>query len=187
MSIRSARIEDADAIGEVHAQSWKIAYRGLVPQAFLDTITPAKRARKIREYLGTGYCTTLVAETDGQIQGFVDFAASRDTEAPPRTGEIFALYVHPQTWSRGLGRELMTAALTALEQAGFTSVTLWVLAGNERAIRFYEFAGFVLEPNCEKIVRFGDSQPIAEYRMRRRLPLQEGSATSPDSAGQSSV
>ena len=43
MLIRPAQLADAEAMGTMHVHTWKVAYRGLVPQAHLDALTPAKR------------------------------------------------------------------------------------------------------------------------------------------------
>ena len=37
----------------------------------------------------------------------------------------------------------------------YKSVSMWVIAGNERAIRFYERAGFVVEPESRKFFELG--------------------------------
>jgi ribosomal protein S18 acetylase RimI-like enzyme len=92
----------------------------------------------------------LLTRTPGQVAGFVAFGASRDEGGPPDRAEIWAIYVRPAFWSVGAGRELWLAALHQIHSEGFKSVSLWVIAGNERAIRFYERAGFVAEPESRK-------------------------------------
>ena len=41
--IRAARVADAAQIAVVHVRSWQGAYRGLLPQAYLDRLDPAHR------------------------------------------------------------------------------------------------------------------------------------------------
>jgi ribosomal protein S18 acetylase RimI-like enzyme len=60
-----------------------------------------------------------------------------------------------QHWSTGLGRALWLAARAELRKAGFHSASLWVLADNARAIRFYRAAGFVAEGASQRITRGG--------------------------------
>ena len=48
----------------------------------------------------------------------------------------------PGYWRRGVGRELMGAALADLRRRGYLSCTVWSFAANERANDFYEAAGF---------------------------------------------
>ena len=52
-------------------------------------------------------------------------------------GELFALYVDPDYWGRGIGMTLVSAAREQLASLGFANALLWVLMGNVRADRFY--------------------------------------------------
>jgi ribosomal protein S18 acetylase RimI-like enzyme len=169
MLIRPANLADTDAIGTLHVHTWQVAYKGLVPQSHLDAMSPAKRIAKIKDYLCTGICTTLVVEDTGRVWGFVDYAASRDKDEPPGVGEIYSIYLHPDAWGKGFGRALLAAGLAGLQAAHFHTATLWVLAGNSRALRFYERAGFQRDLTQEKMIRFADGTELAEWRMRRSL------------------
>jgi hypothetical protein len=85
--------------------------------------------------------TTVVAVVDAAICGFVTTGPSRDEDAAD-TGEVYALYVDPQYWGRGIGRSLIAEARTQLSGQGLAKAVLWVLAGNERAQRFYRADGW---------------------------------------------
>jgi GNAT superfamily N-acetyltransferase len=50
--------------------------------------------------------------------------------------------VDPTRWGHGYGRALFTSAVRGLKGAGFSDATLWVLATNDQARRFYEIAGW---------------------------------------------
>jgi GNAT superfamily N-acetyltransferase len=172
MEIRRAVIEDAPQIGEVHVRSWQGAYRGLIPQDYLDGLDPAQRAEMWTRRLGRmdwdrGGCL-VAADADG-VHGFADFGPSRDDDADKRrVGEVTAIYLAPSAWGTGCGRELMTAALQHLAAAGYDEATLWVLDTNARARRFYEIAGFRAD-GAEQI----DDRHTAvlrELRYRRALP-----------------
>ena len=97
----------------------------------------------------------LQSERDSTIVGWTSFGASRDADAPANTGEIMAIYLAPEAWSSGVGRALWLAALDRMTAQGFTTVTLWVIAGNARAIRFYTAAGFAAEPLSLKTFTLG--------------------------------
>ncbi|HHX30401.1 MAG TPA: GNAT family N-acetyltransferase, partial [Clostridiaceae bacterium] len=60
-----------------------------------------------------------------------------------RAGEIMALYLLRDFQDRGLGFQLMKAAMEELNK--MPQIILWVLEGNERAIRFYESLGFCFD------------------------------------------
>jgi ribosomal protein S18 acetylase RimI-like enzyme len=66
-----------------------------------------------------------------------------------------AIYVKASCWATGAGRHLWLEALQRIQAQGFKSVSLWVLVGNERAIRFYERAGFAVEPESRKAFELG--------------------------------
>jgi GNAT superfamily N-acetyltransferase len=71
------------------------------------------------------------------------YLPARDDDAEPASaGELAAIYLVPELWGTGLGRELMASGLSALCDAGFGEATLWVLDTNSRARRFYEAAGW---------------------------------------------
>lgn len=87
----------------------------------------------------------FVAEDDGgRTVGFVAFGPVRDEHGPlpAATGEVYAIYVVPEAFGTGIGRELFSGAGEALRERGFRTAVLWVLQSNERARRFYEVAGW---------------------------------------------
>jgi GNAT superfamily N-acetyltransferase len=59
-------------------------------------------------------------------------------DAESDTAEVSGLYVHPDGWGQGVGGTLLESVLERLRLDGFKAATLWVLAANERARRFYE-------------------------------------------------
>jgi ribosomal protein S18 acetylase RimI-like enzyme len=166
--IRPALPGDARAIAEVHVQSWQSAYRDLLPQAFLDALSVEKRQAMWAESLAKKKPSLLVAEVDERIVGFSAFGPCRDEGALPTDHEVWAIYVVPSQWSTGLGQQLWLQAKEAMARQGATRISLWVLAGNQRAIRFYVAAGFRPEPGLVK------SFEMAGVRFQeRRYLLQE--------------
>jgi GNAT superfamily N-acetyltransferase len=141
IAIREARPGDEMAVAEVHVRSWQEAYRELMPAEFLAGLDPRDRAG--RYTFGAAEPTTLIAAEDGAdaVLGFATFGASRDEDVAG-LGEVYALYVDPVRYERGVGRTLMAAARERLCEAGFAEAVLWVLRGNERAERFYEREGW---------------------------------------------
>jgi ribosomal protein S18 acetylase RimI-like enzyme len=170
--IRAARAEDARQIAVVHVQSWQGAYRGLLPQAYLDDLEPGQRVarweRAIREADGIT-AATLLADSGGNLLGFVSYSPARDPDAhPDRTGEIGAIYLAPAAWGKGIGRKLMDAALDRLVSAGFSEATLWVLDSNARARRFYEAGGWSADGAQKRDEDRGF--PVTQVRYRKPLP-----------------
>ena len=126
--VRRALPADAPAIAEVHVRAWRVAYRGLLPDELLDALSVEERARNWSGLIGTGTGLTFVACTP-EVSGFASLIGR----------EIAALYVEPDRWRQGIGSALLREALTA---AGEGAVTVWSLADNAPALRFYERFGF---------------------------------------------
>jgi RimJ/RimL family protein N-acetyltransferase len=172
VSVRAARVEDAERIAEIHVLGWQGGYRGLIPQEYLDGLDPAQRLPLRIQWLqgadwSRGGCF-VVADDEGRLAGFADVGRSRDDDADSdRVGEVRAIYLAPDAWGKGLGRELMAAALTHLAKLAYGQVTLWVLDTNARARSFYEAAGF----RPDGAVKVDDSLgfSLREVRYRRTL------------------
>ncbi len=134
VEIRRAVPDDAEAVARLHLDCWDDAYTGLMPQAILDARrddVPA-RVERWRKNLATGH--TSVAEHQTELIGFVN--AGPGTELPHLEIQLYALYVRAAWWGAGVGHALFASAV------GHRSACLWVLEGNDRAIRFYERQGF---------------------------------------------
>ena len=147
VTIRDALPADARAIAEVHVRSWQAAYRGELPDDYLDGLSIDEREANWSRWLaepelGAG---TLVAEDDGRVIGFAGFGPTRDEGAPAGTGEVYTLYLRPEWFGRGAGRELFNRVNERLRELGCARATLWALATNERSRRFYEKAGWTFD------------------------------------------
>ena len=137
MLLRPAEPNDAIAVARVHVRSWQAAYRTLQPDDYLDQLRPEDRAQKYNfSSLDPLQPQTIVAAEAGVIHGFATTAPAREPEMPG-LGELCALYVDPDHWSRGIGVALVAAARSRLFDLGFRHAVLWVLVGNVRAERFY--------------------------------------------------
>jgi GNAT superfamily N-acetyltransferase len=171
VQIREAAIGDAAGIAAVHVESWRAAYAGILPQDYLDSLEPVQRGAVWKRILSSqgGRELTVVAEDSYQIVGFANVCASRDADVTAgAVGEVAAIYLRPEVWGQGGGRQLMAAALAALVEVEFSEATLWVLEANSRARRFYEASGWAPDgaQKDEDIRGF----PVHELRYRRRIP-----------------
>ncbi len=153
-------------------RGWQKAYRGIMPDDYLDSLDddlPARQARMKVMIISPPEpgMIQFVAEHDRRVVGYVATGPSRDEGAPVLTGEIYALYVHPEKWRAGAGSALMTTALEHLQAEGFTEATLWVFEENKGARGFYERHKFRHDGSTEIFER-GGGQAI-EIRYRRPL------------------
>jgi len=134
MEVHRAAREELRPAHEVRLATWRVAYRGLVPDAYLDalSLTP-ERLATIEERFDEGSTATQVATVDGHVVGMAVTGPCRDDDREGET-ELWALYVLPSCWGAGVAQALWDASLP------FTS--LWVLEGNARARAFYGRNGF---------------------------------------------
>jgi ribosomal protein S18 acetylase RimI-like enzyme len=143
MRIRRATADDAEAIAAVHVRAWQQTYRGILPDEFLDGLSPAEWAIGRRRGLERNPNPTscFVVETDGgDIIAFALCGANRTTDLPFK-GEILAIYVLAERQNQGLGTRLMRACVGELAERGLASMVLWVAEANSRARSFYERLG----------------------------------------------
>jgi len=143
--IRPARLEDAEAIAEVHVASWRETYAGIVPDNYLHNLSVSKRAENWRRIL-TDMAPPgglLIAEEAGAIAGFVSFGTAREADISAQfgyQGELYALYLLRRAQGRGTGRKLFEAAQNCLKSVGLAGMYLWVLREN-KTLEFYRHLG----------------------------------------------
>ena len=144
LNIRNATVNDAGTIAGIQVDAWRTAYAAIIPQRHFDGFTVEKRSVVWRELI-TAKCGSeqiIIGEEDAQICAYAHFGRSRDPSAGQTTGELYSLYVAPDHWRRGFGRQLLAASIRGLAGAGFDMATLWVLKGNKPARQFYEQFGW---------------------------------------------
>ncbi|WP_160573676.1 GNAT family N-acetyltransferase [Actinomadura physcomitrii] len=179
LTIRCARRGDSAALARLHIASWRAAYRGLLPQRYLDELSHTAWERTWSNRLASSEIHVIVAE-EADIIGFVSFGASRDRDAAPRTGEIYSIYLQPGQWRKGIGTQLHAEAVELLTGSEFVEATLWVLSTNISAREFYHRRGWSHD-GCTKTNSRGGTE-IIQVRYRKRLadahekkPLASGS------------
>ena len=129
--------DDRDEISRVYEESWKYAYRGIIPQDFLDAIPKGRWAGAF----DNNDWHTMVCVEEGRIIGTGCFGKSRFGQYPD-AGEIISIYFLPEYMGKGYGSRLIKYMLDELQKQGFRQVFLRVLEENVRARRFYEKNGF---------------------------------------------
>ncbi len=167
--VRPAVMRDAQAIVDIHAAATQAAYAGIVPEDQLNVQPAAKRLANWRDAIEFGDPQVQLALHDGEPVGFVAYDRSRDKGSKPTVGEIWAIHVKPAQWDEGVGLALWDAAREGLEEEGCTSVTVWIPLRNERALRFFDLAGFKRELTTARTTPFGAIR-IEEMRLKRALP-----------------
>lgn len=151
--------DDLLAVSRIYEESWKSAYRGIIPQAYLESISEGRWVNNLK----SGGMNTLVMLDEGKYVGTSSFAKSR-LNPNESIGEIISIYLLPEYIGKGFGRELFRAAVSALEGMGFRDIVLWVLEENARARAFYERNGFAETKFCQTISIGGKELTELLYR-----------------------
>lgn len=135
-------MRDANGIAKVHIDTMRATYQGIYSAEFLTSLSyDNSRQRWQTVYLSPkSHDVTYVAEDDSmKIVGFVICGEDRDND-PTYKGEIIGLYILQNMQRKGIGKQLMLAAVDDLRDRSFNSMMVWVLADNP-ARHFYEHLG----------------------------------------------
>jgi putative acetyltransferase len=136
VSIRLATAEDIEAIIDLQTKSISN-----LPDRFrkydrqqIDSLVVGQET--LRRFLFSGE-TTLVAEKDGDLVGFVSLVVSFQTK-------ISALFVHPDSIGKGVGSELLRQLeLIATEN----HIRIIVVASSIESVDFYKKNGYQFKRN----------------------------------------
>ena len=144
--------------GYVHCTSWQEAYRGIVCDRYLDTMTVEATTARARQFPEN----TLLAKDKEKVVGFAVYGPSRDEDLMD-AGEVIAIYVLSEYYDRKIGLRLLNEAISRLKE--YNTILVWVLEKNERAIRFYHRYGFEFD-GCKKEWNLGT--PVSIVRMIKK-------------------
>lgn len=172
IEIRLAQLAEAPLIAQVHIRAWQEAYKELLPAAYLANLSLTRRTALWERVLSRPAAElhkVLILLEEGQMIGFAHFGPTDEAFQPVGTAKLYAIYLVADSWGRGHGRALLEQMLDYLEKDGFQTVMLWVLEGNERAIRFYEQAGFVANGTV-KVETIGETT-VRELRYTRPVGM----------------
>jgi GNAT superfamily N-acetyltransferase len=164
VTLREATLDDAAGIGRVHVEGWQTTYRGLLPDAFLDDLTVESRTEFWTRPLTTRPAGwhMLVAEEAGKIVGFACGSGEWGEPRPGCEGHVNAIYVLSGHRGGGIGTRLLAALFERLTSDGCKSVSLWVLAGNDRTEAFYRALGAAELMRADKP---GAGEPVPEIAL----------------------
>jgi ribosomal protein S18 acetylase RimI-like enzyme len=151
LKIIRATLNNVNDIGYVHAMSWKKAYQGIVPQPYLDQLTPESRSAFFKKVISISNHEFYLAYLSELPIGMMSIGKSRDDDLDDHVGEVSAIYLMSDYWGKGYGRRMMDFAVNRLKNQSYQAVTLWVLEDNHRARTFYEKFGYVFDGKKEEV------------------------------------
>ncbi len=162
-------------LARINVDTWRHAYAGIVPSAYLDGLDVRDFEDRWRERLTTDRpgISDWVAEVDASVAGYAIVGPYRpQQDADPDEdvtgcGEVYALYTHPALQGRGAGGAVHDAALGWLRDQGSRRAALWVLHDNEAGRLWYAAHGWRADGATS---RWDDAgTPLGEIRLVRDL------------------
>ncbi len=143
MKIRNAVPNDIPTLTRIYVETWRTAYRGILPDAYLDSMTVRDTQAALGREMGAAGVVSLMAEADdGQATGLITGGIDRRRDRI-YGGEIFSLYVRPSYQQRGIGHQLVMHLVARINRLGIFTLKVQVLAANP-CRRFYEKLNGVL-------------------------------------------
>jgi GNAT superfamily N-acetyltransferase len=148
MDIRHATPIDAREIEDLRIENWKIAYRGIVPDDYLEALSPKydDREKSLRDVESKHY----VAVDNNEIVGWVRGHRTQDDDCDEATYEIGAVYVKPSHWRQGIGKKLIDHLLGEVDHEHYQEVIVWTFRDYEQSNRFYQSLGFAKDEKTEQ-------------------------------------
>lgn len=144
-------------MAEVHVRSLQATYPGIVPQGILASLSVDEHATRLRPLLespneGGGW--RLVAEVGGRIVGQAHMGDRTEETAEGVIGQLYSIYLDPDWWRRGIGRQLWEGAVELARRQGWSKLRVKTAAANESASRFYEAMGCTRVPGSDNTMEY---------------------------------
>jgi len=137
MMIRSARIDDAEAIREIY----NVEVTTSTSVFDLESRSVEAQRRWLLERSGAH--AVLVAEVDGSVIGFGSLSRFKERPAYNTTVED-SVYVHRDHHGGGVGRSLLDALIETARGHGFHTMIGRITADNGASIALHGAAGFAI-------------------------------------------
>lgn len=142
-NIRKVMHGDEKTLAYIQTESWKAAFKDLIPEDVLVRSTDLNKATAMYQKLlelgkGNGY----ILEIDGKPHCIAWWDAARD-EDMQGAAELICIHSLKENWGKGYGHLMMERILEDVQKAGYPQIMLWVFDTNARAIGFYKAHGFV--------------------------------------------
>ncbi|MEU4803360.1 GNAT family N-acetyltransferase [Actinosynnema sp. NPDC023587] len=173
-AVRTAKPEDVPEIARIHRETWRTAYRSLLPGEVLDSLEDtagawAEAVARARVFVAAegdwlvGFCVAATAPDDEVTR------ADGTLPDDAATTALVSVLVEPRWGRRGHGGRLLAAAGRASEEAGCTRGIAWIPEADEASGGFYAKAGWEGDGTVRTLDAGG--RPLREIRVSGGLTL----------------
>ena len=149
VTVRTAKQEDAEAIGSIHVACWHETYTGIISQGYLDQLDPEKRQEMWLDAIKRGQ-TIFVAEAANRIVGFANGGKNRESTIDA-SGVLYAIYLLADYQKQGIGKQLFRAVEEDLSAQNLTPFITWVLEKNPACGFYKKVGGEIVADQLEEI------------------------------------
>ena len=175
VKIRKAVVTDASAVATININTWKVAYKGIIPQVHLDSLSindKIPRWEKAILDLTVNKKELFIAEISdlngSEIIGF-SMGGPSQFEENKIDGDLYAIYVLPKYWKQGIGTLLFNSVIKYFLNKNFKTMVIWALKENS-AGKFYKKMGGI--PKFHKTLTYGGKELDALGFFWENLPTQ---------------
>ena len=140
--VREATALDSRALAGVLVQSWRAAYRGIIDDDYLASLSVDRRTEGFDAWFRSHPASSFIrvaADAQAQPIGFALGGEARGG-APGTLGEIYVFYLLPRVQRQGIGTQLIRSMARGLDLRGMDSLIVWALERNP-AREFYARLG----------------------------------------------
>jgi ribosomal protein S18 acetylase RimI-like enzyme len=135
----------ANLIAPLHAKSWQSAYRGIMPDHFLDFVVEGERLshwrRRVAE-LREGSGEIFLARLNDDPVGFICIESNTVEETGYTGAYVNNLHVLPHLKRQGIGSALLRAGEEWARKHDYDRLFLFVFEDNLQAREFYRADGW---------------------------------------------
>lgn len=141
IEVRPAATGDVDALRRVARRAWHAAHAPIIGADTVEEfLADYYDEDSLRSEIENEDTILDVAADDTDTP--VGFASASPTDADDATFALGRIYLLPDRWGEGIGRRLLTGVEERVERRGGRRIRLAVMADNDRAVNFYESAGY---------------------------------------------
>ena len=156
VTIRLAKPVDAPDMAEIHARSWEVAYKDIIPMEYIK----AKNATRLELYqriITDENTIQYVIQVDNKTAGIMGVGEPQDDDVDDSYYELHGIYLHPDYYRKGIGTDAVNFAFDKARKLSKKFMNVWVFAENYNSINFYKKCGFIADGktktlNCNKIM-----------------------------------
>lgn len=142
MEIKNIKELDINYFAEHRHKMFDYAWRGILPNSWLDKITFNTTLENIKRFVKNNYNLYMLFENNKPC-GYIMFGNYRETKNK-QDGEIMSIYFYNEYKGKGYAQTLFSFAENELIKTGHNKIYIWVLEINARARHFYEKNGYKL-------------------------------------------